>query len=239
MAQSESRITFVLLPGLHGTSGLMAEFIRCRPEAVDTLALDYPTHQVMDYPALVRWVCDRLRSVPGPLVLLGESFSGPVALAAAALIADRVRAVILVATFVIPPRTRLLRLLPWTLGFALTRPFFALKVRLTGTSTSVSLLTAAARELQKVAPRVLSHRIHTILTVDAAESLRRATVPILYLQAARDRVVPARTFLTIRMIRPDAELKTISSSHLLLQARPSETWTAISDFLSRHSLTQP
>ncbi|MFO1452378.1 MAG: alpha/beta hydrolase [Opitutaceae bacterium] len=238
MARSESRLTVVLLPGLHGTSGLMTEFIRCRPEGVDTLALDYPTHQVMAYPALIPWVCGQLSTVPGPIVLLGESFSGPVALAAATQLADRVRAVILVATFVVPPRTRLLRLLPWTLGFALTRPLFALQVRLARTPASVSLLTAAARELQTVAPRVLAHRIHAVLTVDASDLLRRATVPILYLQAAGDPVVPARAFQTIRAIRPDAELKTIPTSHLLLQARPNEAWAAISDFLTRHAAIQ-
>jgi pimeloyl-ACP methyl ester carboxylesterase len=76
----------VLLPGLDGTGKLFAEFLKVIESRIDTLVVAYPSDTPMSYDELERLV---LASLPAdrPFVLLGESFSGPLAIRIAALLA--------------------------------------------------------------------------------------------------------------------------------------------------------
>ena len=86
----------VLLPGLDGTGALFRRFV-AEVEDISALVIGYPTDEVRSVPELVSLVESRLPA-SGRLVLLGESFSGRVALELAARVRDRVDAVILVAS---------------------------------------------------------------------------------------------------------------------------------------------
>ena len=73
------RPLLILLPGLDGTGKRFADFIRVLMPGIDTQIVSYPTDLPLGYAELERRVCDEL---PGDrsFVLLGESFSGPIAI---------------------------------------------------------------------------------------------------------------------------------------------------------------
>ena len=71
------------------------------------------------------------------------------------------------------------------------------------------------------------------LDVDVRDDLDRLSQPRLYLQAARDRLVPPSCAARIRALKPSAEFVTVDGPHLLLEANPVESWRHIEGFLER------
>src|SRR5882724_3945896 len=75
--------TLVLLPGLDGTGKLFADFIKVLGSRVSTMVVAYPSDHPLGYDELeelVRSALPQNRS----FVVLGESFSGPIAIRIAA-----------------------------------------------------------------------------------------------------------------------------------------------------------
>ena len=73
----------------------------------------------------------------------------------------------------------------------------------------------------------MGQRLRLLTEVDVAETLGAVEVPMLYLQAGRDRLVPAHNLADLRRIRPDLGAVVIDAPHLLLQRRPVEALAAI------------
>lgn len=86
---SAMRPTLVLLPGMDGTGELFRPLLEVIGTAWPVNVVSYPVGEVLSYEQLV----DHAQScLPGgPLILLGESFSGPIAATLAASLSDRVR----------------------------------------------------------------------------------------------------------------------------------------------------
>ena len=78
---------------------------------------------------------------------------------------------------------------------------------------------------------VLKARLRAVLSVDVSAELRRVAVPILYLHATEDRVVPEVALRYIRRIRPDTRVVSIAAPHFLLQTRPEEAAQTVLDFV--------
>lgn len=80
-------------------------------------------------------------------------------------------------------------------------------------------------------PLVVADRVRATLAVDL-EPLREplASVPLLALVAARDRLLGPATTAAIRRLLPHADAREFDSPHLLLQARPAEAAAAIAGF---------
>ena len=74
--------SLVLLPGLDGTGLLFQPLVECLPDAIEPVVVSYPPDQKLGYEELLPLVLERLPAAP--FVLLGESFSGPLAVMAAA-----------------------------------------------------------------------------------------------------------------------------------------------------------
>ncbi len=93
----------VLLPGLDGTGTLHTSFVAAaRPAFQQVTVLTYPADIPLSYKALE----DRVReSLPtdAPLLLLGESFSGPIAIRIAAHPPPNLVGVVLSTTFACSP----------------------------------------------------------------------------------------------------------------------------------------
>jgi pimeloyl-ACP methyl ester carboxylesterase len=78
--------------------------------------------------------------------------------------------------------------------------------------------------------------------VDVSEELRACCVPMLYIAANRDIVVPARNLRLIQQIKPDIQIITIPSPHAVVQARSAQVSEAITNFiisLARQSASDP
>jgi pimeloyl-ACP methyl ester carboxylesterase len=220
-----------MLPGLDGTGKLFAHFLDAIGSDIETRIIAYPTDQPLGYEELESRVRSALPAAR-PFVLLGESFSGPIAIRIAAAAAPGLRGVILCGTFAKNPYP----LLGWAAPLSFLVPVKSLPrwVRaplMWGTKDAVRVPQRAERAIAGVADEVVRRRIAALLTVDATASLARVRVPSLILYALRDRVVtyPATQWLSRHL--PSAATVAIDGPHLLLQARPRECAAAIVPFV--------
>ncbi len=176
-----------------------------------------------------------LRELPhdGAFALLGESFSGPVAVAVAARSAPV--ALILACSFVINPRPALAPLAPLLAWLPAPGRWLHLlaSFALLGRHATPDLRRALARAIRAVAPDVMRHRAASVQRVDVRPALAFARCPVLYLQASEDRIVPPTCAVEVIRIRPDAMVASIEGPHCLLQARPEAVADAVAGFLRR------
>ena len=70
--------TLVLLPGMDGMGEIRAPLVSALAPRLRVVALSYPQDRPLGYAELTQIVLDRLP--PGRLVMLGESFGGPIAI---------------------------------------------------------------------------------------------------------------------------------------------------------------
>lgn len=229
---TDTKITIVLLPGLNGTQGLFQPLVDNAPDHFNLIAIDYPTHENYSYELLVDYVLPKISHLQGGFMLLGESFSGPLALFVAQTKPQGLMGVILVASFATSPNLKLARLLPWTLGFWLSKPLYTLRLLFSG-KKNISLIYAASRELQKVAPSVLADRIQSIFNLHAETALINCHVPIVYFRGKKDFIVPEKNLRYIVSIRTDIQVVEFNTSHFLLQSAPVQAWAAIAGFAER------
>src|SRR5689334_12411833 len=94
--------TLVLLPGMDGSDRLFGPLQATTPPGVETVAVGYPPGARNGYDDLLPLVRAQLPT-ERPFFLLGWSFSGPLALLAAAERPPYLRGVILAASFVRTP----------------------------------------------------------------------------------------------------------------------------------------
>lgn len=224
--------TLVLLPGMDGTGLLFQPFIEAWAALgqFDVRTIAYPPREALGYAALADLAYAALPA--GPLVILGESFSGPIALALAARCADRVKAVILCCSFARNPRPSWTWLMPLLRRLPMgSLPPVLLARLLLGRHTTVRLQVLLAQSLNGVAPDVLLARLLAVVSVDASHYLEAQRFPLLYLRASEDLVVPATALSWIKQLRPDASVATFEAPHALLQAYPAQAAAAVRAFM--------
>ena len=231
-APGESRVPLVLLPGLDGTGRLFAPLIERLPAWLEPWVIGYPADRMLGYDQLVRYVSERLPD--RPYVLLGESFSGPVAIRIATESAVPPLRLILAASFPRQPLPRFAaRLLHPLVRPTLFRMFpFALIGRmLLGPKAPASLARELRAAIASVDHAVMAHRTRSVLRVDVRPALGGSTIPILYLAATHDPVVGKRGLREVLRCRPDAAIVRIDAPHLVLQREPEAAARAIERFL--------
>jgi pimeloyl-ACP methyl ester carboxylesterase len=221
----------VLLPGMDGTGELFAPFLARLPLDVLTTVVSYP-----DRPATyAQHVELARRELPreGPFILLGESFSGPVAVSIAASATPNLRGLILCASFLTRPHRALGVLRPLA-AFASPKlvPPFVAQHSLLGRYATPALRAAQRRALSHVSSPTLTARLRAMTDVDVRDELRSIAVPTLYLQASADRVVADRFADEYRANARNPRLERIEGPHLLLQANPDACARAILEFVA-------
>lgn len=225
----------VLLPGMDGTGDLFAPLIPSLDAALDVAVVRYPRDAPLDYSeleAIARSACPENRNY----FLLGESFSGPLAIKIAATRPAGLLGIILCSTFATNPRPRLgvigrlATLFPVT--FAPARLIsFALLGRF-ATRQLCRLITASVRS---VGAKALQARLRAVLEVNVLADLAELRVPILCLCASEDRLVPEASLAQICAANPTVQVVHIVGPHCLLQARPQQAAAAINEFIVNHS----
>lgn len=224
--------TLVLLPGMDGTGLLFQPFIEAMAATGDVTVYPviYPTRDALGYAALTELAFSALPPT-GPLVILGESFSGPIAVALAARCADRVRGLILCCSFVRNPRPRWLWI-SLLLRAPLPAPPVALIARaLFGRHATAGVRTRLAQALDSVTPSVLRSRLVAVASVDASATLAAMRTPLLYLRAHEDQLVPPSALAWVKHLRPDARVAEFDAPHALLQTCPVEVAEAVTAFV--------
>lgn len=223
--------TLVLLPGMDGTGLLFAPLVEALGDGGAVQVVTYPSMPSDTYAALER-VAESQLPKDGPLVLLGESFSGPIAIALAARYPQRVVGLILCCTFARTPYPRLawLRWLARLMPVKEASQWMASPVLL-GRFASPALRQGLGRALAGVSPAALATRLEAVLSVDVTSDLRRLDIPILDLRASEDRVIPRGASDVIRACQPGVRALQLVGPHGLLQAAPIASACAIRDFL--------
>jgi pimeloyl-ACP methyl ester carboxylesterase len=225
---------WILLPGFDGTGILFAPLLRALPPQIEPVVLAYPPDRISTADELVEVVLARLPQNE-PCVLIAESFSGPIALNAAARHQKTPVAVVLCASFVQCPLPRVLSAILRFCGRASTgmRPPRWLVRRYLLEEAEEEVFALFYRAIGEVSPRVLADRISVLLNFDQGFVPPALKFPLLYLQAAKDRLVKARNFEIVQRRYPEAHLERIESPHLILQVQPEASVRAISEFLAR------
>jgi pimeloyl-[acyl-carrier protein] methyl ester esterase len=194
----------------------------------DVHTIDYPTREPLGYWALLGHALAKLPPT-GRLVLLGESFSGPVAVLLAHALGPRAQALILCCSFVRNPR-------PWlSAGWPLARkmplpPASVIARLLFGRFLTPARALILERALSTLSPAALVERLDAVVNVDVTAEFADIGVPMLCLQAAQDRLVPRSAADLICQLKPAARVMTFAGPHALLQALPEETAAAVTDF---------
>lgn len=225
------KITLVLLPGLNGTAGLFDPLLSVATNEYELIVISYPEHQVKSYEELAGYVLEQIGLINGRFVVVGESFSGPVAIMISAKGINGLIGTILVATFSSAPYFTFAKYLPWKLMFELAKILYWLRIKLSDTKRA-GILKAASVELQKVDPAVLAAITRATLAVDVSKELQQSTVPIIYFRAKYDVIVPKWNLKKIITHRPDIKTITFNTQYFLLQSAPQEAWDAIRKFVN-------
>jgi pimeloyl-[acyl-carrier protein] methyl ester esterase len=222
-----------ILPGLDGTTWMLRDFMAAaRPsfEAVEAIA--YPADVVLGYRELETFARAALPR-HAPFVLLGESFSGPIAIAIAADPPPNLIGLVLSTTFAHAPVPLLGPFAPLA-RFAPTRslPTAILSAVLLGRWSSPALRSTLRAALDEVAPEVQRARAAAAMRIDVSDRLARIAFPTLSLKANHDRLL--RPGASRRILAGIANVRQVAldGPHLLLQTRTDRCVEEIAGFAS-------
>jgi pimeloyl-ACP methyl ester carboxylesterase len=224
----------VLLPGMDGTGELFKTFAETIQGSFATTVVRYPNYIVLSYDELMAYVGSAIPSSE-PFVLLAESFSTPLAIQCAATRPPNLKALVICAGFARSPisgplRFAASRLAPLLFRF---RPSnFVLELLLTGPAAAPSLLKEVRDAILSVRPEVLSARLRAVLSCDVRAALAQVTVPILFIRATKDKVIPKSCLDEIRSIKPDLRVAEVDGPHLILQREPDISMDIVAKFIS-------
>ncbi len=225
----------LILPGLDGTGLGLAPFIAALRPRLEARALVYPADPALDYAGLAEWVRPHLPD--GAFVLIGESFSGPIAVRLAAQRPAGLAGLVLCASFVRAPRSpgspwdasawaRLAGALPlsWL-------PMRVLAAATFGPGASPEQRAQLRDALAALPPAVLRARLRAVGQAQASHAAARLRCPILYLRARRDRLVSAASADWLQRLQPSARVSTLEAPHFLLQTQAEAAAAALLDWL--------
>jgi pimeloyl-ACP methyl ester carboxylesterase len=232
-------VALVLLPGMHGTGELFAEFLAALGSEHEGVTVSYPPDQPLDYAQLEFFVRSRLPT-DRPFVLLGESFSGPIAISIAASAPSGLRGLVLCVSFPKNPLPLFGAIQHVTSVFPIWRGAYALFARLVLGRFSTSVRSEAiVQAIAQVSPAVLRARIRAVLSVDVTPKLSRVRVPVLCLQAANDRLVLKAAGRQMYRLLPGIQVVELDAPHFLLQAVPAAAAREVDIFLRRIIVEDP
>ena len=226
-------LPILLLPGMDGTGELSKPFAEVAPPQFRPIVVSLP--DLVSYDALFAAVENEVPAT-GAFAVLGESFSGPLAIRLAARHRDRVVALILSNTFVSAPRSALLRLVPWRLLFSLDPPGWISRMSMVGRRASKRDVEDIRRTAALCNPRTMAGRMDEVLTLKDDHAASGVSCPVLCLRGTEDRLVHASSADRISRAFPRVTRVEIAGPHLLLQTRPNETWAAVQRFFAEQGV---
>ena len=224
----------MLLPGLDGTEVLLRPLETALSSSFRVATVTYPIEGRNGYRDLYPLVEAAVDRAGAPCSVLGWSFSGPLALRVAAARPQAVRSIILASTFVRRPIPAMAAVSPLfvTPVVASVRALGRLPAWLRR-SAEDPLRRDLAQIWERVPARTLAARVRAVHRVHADEQLAACPQPILYLAAARDRIVPRRNLDTIRRIRADLNVGEIPGDHFSIYSNAHAAAELITSFVQR------
>ncbi len=220
----------LLLPGIDGTGRLFHRLQGALAGNMSVRNLVYPTDVPLGYEALIERVLSEIGDEP--LVVLGESFSGPIAIEVAARRPRQVIGLILAATFVTSP------VLPFIarIGARLNLQWFpgsVLRTFLIGPWRDEHLAEEIKALQAQLPQEVIAMRLREVAGVDARPALKAVTCPVLVLHGASDRLVRPSEARYSAAVNPRAEVRYLAGPHTVLQCCAAAAAVEINAFFNQ------
>jgi pimeloyl-ACP methyl ester carboxylesterase len=231
MAASVQEI--VLLPGLDGTGDLFDRLAAGLADEFTVKVVRYPNDPSLGYAGYA----ELARNVIGrrEVFLLGESFSGPVAVRVAAQLGAQIKALILAATFLKNPWPG------WFIRWAShTDPDETpKKIRdaiLMGSYGDDELRNKVDRIVRALSRPVRTARLKAIAEVDVRDDFAKLSCPILVLHGRKDWLVSITAMQKAVCNKGGARIVAFSAAHMLLQTCADEAAMEIRAFAKSKTL---
>lgn len=218
----------ILLPGMHGTAGLFAPLTARLANHFEVVALGYTPGSGDEYEELYQRLV-RVASDGGPILLLAESYSSPLAIRFAAENGAALHGLILCS------------------GFSRLPAAAAVACRVFSRCYTSSLLEVAGRlpfiprylrevlaEVSQVPADVMRSRFRRLARLDESSPLRQVQVPVLVVAGRHDRLIPAGHTRSLQTCLPNSTLHIAEGGHFfLLQPGLVQVADEIIDFATR------
>ncbi len=230
----------LFLPGLDGTGISFEPLAAVLPTDVSVQVVHYPTDRLLSFEETVQCARDQIL-LQEKMIVIAESFSGPVAIALAVSGRLRITCLVLCATFARAPRPVLLKVLsfmPLEPFMKLPLPRFLMRHVVEGGAEAADLFLAFWQRVKVTVPaKVLAHRLSVVSRIDVRPLLPQLTEPCLYIQATSDRSIPASAIYDFTEAVSDIRVARIKGPHFILQAQPEKSLAAIQNFVALISRT--
>jgi len=214
-----SKPLLVILPGLDGTGLLLERFVDRLSADFEVTVISYPMDPKLGYAELAELVREQLPSKP--FILLGESFSGPIAIELAAREKERTQGLVLAVSFAKSPLPSFLAPLANMFNSRLAPKWLSQAMLLSGFDDN-----ALSRKLQSVLASlpdaVVRKRLSEVATVDKTDLLRQIECPILYLRGSQDRLVGKGSADLICQSIKNSHIEVLDAPHMLLSTHADE-----------------
>lgn len=215
----------VLLPGLDGSGQLFSPLIAALSADFECRVLALPSDGEQTQTALAQRLIPQLPKQP--FVLLGESFSGAIAVQIAGAKPPGLIGLILVATFLQSPRPWLLKMPKPVVRFCwqLHRQLAALWWPFCGYRQDIGTRRLVLKSLQSLPWPTLWRRLQAIRTMPAGPSA--IAYPAISIQPQEDYLVPPSARVLLHQL---AATQCIKGPHFLLQSEPVAAASVIRDW---------
>lgn len=211
----------VLLPGLHGSRALFSSFVALAPAWGSCLPLALPTVGGQSFDEIADAILPELRPLEG-FVLLGESFSGPIAARLSARLGQRV-ALLVLCNPVVEMSVRVPEGMLASIAASPWMPAWCASMALSGGDRSIA--RAALGEIRALPKGILAQR----LSATEEALVAHLSSPLLTILGTGDRLVSLSRSRALFSRVPQSTVVEIEGPHLIVQARPTEVWAAISE----------
>jgi pimeloyl-ACP methyl ester carboxylesterase len=232
-------VALVVLPGMDGTAAPRANFAAALGPGIEPHVVSYPADLAFGYAELEALARASLPT-DRPYVLLGESFSGPIAISIAASRPPHLIGLILCVTFARNPLP-VLGSMPWLLPlipFGLA-PMRVISALLLGRFATTPLIRALRVTFDEVSTQTFKARLGAVARADMRPALTNVHVPVLYLRATEDRLVPRHCANDIARLATQTRIVDIEAPHTLLQVAPAAAAAAVKAFVDTLAVTGP
>ncbi len=227
MVIETSELQIVLLPGMDGTGIFLDDLTKNLKDTFSVNLVHYPLDREMGYEALTEYVIDLLPD--GPLVILGESFSGPIAIEIAKRMPDRVAALILAVTFAKHPVPEFMRLIA-NFGNPDWIPKRLVEGALFGNCLTSEWRTKFRVMREALPTHIMKRRAVEVMKVDKIEALRHIHCPTLSLISKRDRLIAKSASIILSDGLANCQVVTFDAPHMLLKTHALEVSNVIKSF---------
>lgn len=216
----------VLLPGLNGSSKLFAPLLS-QLRGIDCLALELPADCPQDHQSLADRLLDHLGN--SPFILLGESFSGPLAYQLALRQPKGLSGLIMAASFLQCPN----RLATLFSHLSLPPPQYTpdwLLRHYCVDDAPLEVLQLLRQEIRALPSELTGRRLRVLAQLQPAS--KQLSLPTLHLWPTQDRLVRPAATARLEKVFSHLQQERIDGPHFLLQSRPHACAAAIRRFMA-------